>query len=95
MNIKIELPLKDIIKEFNNGFSIRELGFKYGVSKDVIYDRLIENGIDTKKKRVSHRTRLVLKLWEQTHDKKVISNLAGCSISTVYNIVRKINKNQS
>lgn len=40
-----ELPEQEIIKQYNEGISLRELGVKYNTDKDVIKRRLVKYGI--------------------------------------------------
>lgn len=48
-NTRIELPMEDIIKDYQAGMQIIDLAFKYYVSETTIHTRLRELGI--KKKR--------------------------------------------
>ena len=42
---KINLPVEEIISEYQSGLSTIQLGEKYGVSKSIINNRLRENGV--------------------------------------------------
>ena len=45
MTKKINLPMEEIISEYQSGMSPTKIGEKYGVSKDTIRERLKKNGV--------------------------------------------------
>jgi len=50
---KIELPMEQIKSEYESGMTQRELGKKYGVASNTIRNRLLKEGVQTRKRGVN------------------------------------------
>lgn len=58
-NKKIELPIDEIIKKYEDGSTTRELGIEYGVSHGTISNRMIEHYKKLGKQVPNHKTKEV------------------------------------
>jgi transposase len=92
MNVKIELPLDEIIKDYQRGMSLRTLEVKYCVSREVIRKRLKEKSISKNTTQFLYEVNQAL--FTSTN-KKEIANKVGCSVATVYNAIKKGGSHES
>ena len=88
---KIELPIEEIVKKWEQGVTQKELSKKYGGSKELISKRIIEYYEKEEKEKPKRKTKQRIKLpveeivekWEQGTTQKELSKEYGVSDDTV------------
>ena len=88
---KIELPIEEIVKKWEQGVTQKELSKKYGGSQELISKRIIEYYEKEEKEKPKRKTKQRIKLpveeivekWEQGTTQKELSKEYGVSDDTV------------
>lgn len=87
---KKPLITKELLEKVYKKSSVEMISSLLGVKKGTVYYYIKKYSIPVKR---THHTTLgakIKRMWEQTHDKKRISNLVGCSLATVYKYQKAI-----
>ena len=94
---KIELPIEEIVKKWEQGVTQKELSKKYGGSQELISKRIIEYYEKEEKEKPKRKTKQRIKLpveeivekWEQGTTQKELSKEYGVSDDTVKKRISK------
>ena len=90
---KIELPIEEIVKKWEQGVTQKELSKEYGVSEALIGRRISEYYEKEEKEKPKQRIELpieeIVKKWERGITQKELSKRYGVSKSTISKRISK------
>ena len=81
---KIELPVEEIISEYESGLSTYQLAEKYGVSSFTIRERLRENGVKIRPKKINLPMEEIISEYESGLSVLKLADKYGVNHSVIY-----------
>ena len=85
---RIDLPVEEIISEYQSGMNITKLAEKYGVNHNVIHKRLRENGVKIRSKKINLPVEEIISEYQSGMNIYLLADKYGVSKDVIYRRLR-------